>query len=347
MITFAIVISCVLSLPPTWTPLIVGNELEGWTIVNGDKSTWTIKDDMIVCSGKPTGVIRTNKVYENFILELDWRHMVENGNAGLFVWSDPFPAIGVPFTKSIEVQIMDGKELDWYTTHGDIFSIWGATMTPDVPHPKGDHIQRCLPSERRSKPAPEWNHYTVTCIDGTIKLSVNGAFVSGAHDVTPRKGHICLESEGTEVYFKNINIMELPPSSPVTAKAEEVEHYYIGFNTLFTGINLQGWIVNSSTKEHWSVNDNILTTDGNGIALKTVMEYKDYEFVVDYRCKDQTSKPYIILNGVKTMLFIENAGHWNREPVNRITGRVLNGQISIGSDEGSVDFCNIFVRTMK
>ena len=77
------------------------------------------------------------------------------------------------------------------------------------------------------------------------------------------------------------------------------------------------------------------------------MEYKDFEFVVDYRCKDETSKPYMILNGVKTMLDKENVGHWNREVVNRMPDRTLNGQISIGSDEGSVDFCNIFVRTLK
>ena len=345
MITCILAITCVLSLPPTWSPLIVGDELDGWTIVNGDKSTWTVNDAMIICSGKPTGVIRTNKMYENFILELDWRHMVENGNAGLFVWSDPFPAIGVPFTKSIEVQIMDGKELDWYTTHGDIFSIWGAMMTPDRPHPKG--YNRCLPSERRSNPAPEWNHYTVTCIDGTIKLAVNGVIVSGAHDVTPSKGYICLEAEGTLAHFKNINIMELPPSSPVTPEAEEIENFYVGFTTLFTGINLRGWIVNSSTRSHWAVGDNVLTTDGEGDALKTVMEYKDFEFVVDYRCKDETSKPYMILSGVKTMLDKENVGHWNREVVNRMPDRTLNGQISIGSDEGSVDFCNIFVRTLK
>lgn len=342
MITCTIAISCALSLPPIWTPLIVGEELDGWTIVNGDKSTWTIKDDTIICSGKPTGVIRTNKVYENFILELDWRHMEANGNAGLFVWSDSYPAIGVPFTKSIEIQVMDGKELDWYTTHGDIFSIWGATMTPDIPHPKG--IERCLPSERRSKPSPEWNHYTVTCIDGTIKLAVNGAIVSGAHDVMPRKGYICLESEGTEAHFKNINIIELPPSSPIT---EEIENFYIGFTTLFTGINFQGWIVNSTTRNHWTVGDNVLTTNGEGGALKTVMGYEDFEFVVDYRCKDESSKPYIILNDVKTMLYTDNPGKWNREVISRVSGTVNNGQISIGSDAGSVDFCNIFIRTPK
>ena len=171
MITLFTAITCALSSSAAWKPLFNGENLEGWTTVNGATSTWTVKDEMIICSGKPTGVIRTNKMYENFVLELDWRHILPNGNAGLFVWSDPIPAVGVPFTRAIEVQIMDGKELDWYTTHGDIFSIWGASMIPDDPHPHGEHVQRCLPSERRSNPAPEWNHYTVTCIDGQNNLS--------------------------------------------------------------------------------------------------------------------------------------------------------------------------------
>ena len=128
-------ISLLLSTAPQWEPLFNGTNLDGWTIVNGDVSTWTVEDQMIVCSGKPTGVMRTDKAYENFILDFDWKHLETNGNAGLFVWSAPYPAVGIPFTKAIEVQIMVGKELDWYTTHGDIFSIWGAQMTPRASSP--------------------------------------------------------------------------------------------------------------------------------------------------------------------------------------------------------------------
>ena len=79
-------ISLLLSSAPHWEPLFNGKNLEGWTIVNGDTSTWTVDNrggtQMIVCSGKPTGVMRTDKVYENFILDFDWRHPEKNGNAG-------------------------------------------------------------------------------------------------------------------------------------------------------------------------------------------------------------------------------------------------------------------------
>ena len=48
----------------------------------------TVADGMIVCSGKPIGEIRTDRMYQNFVLELEWRHMVPRGNAGVFIWAD-------------------------------------------------------------------------------------------------------------------------------------------------------------------------------------------------------------------------------------------------------------------
>jgi hypothetical protein len=259
--------------------------------------------------------------------------MVANGNAGLFVWSDPIPAIGVPFTRSIEVQIMDGKELDWYTTHGDIFSIWGAKMTPDDPHPMG--IERCLPSERRSKPAPEWNHYIVTCIDGQINLSVNGAFVSGATNVSPRKGYLCLEAEGTPAQFKNIRILELPPSAP---KTTDIANEDIGFVTLFTGLDVNGWTTGNASA--WTAGGNVLHCEKGSGTLTTTKTYGPYELIVDYKLQEDDSTAYIVVDGVQTELPKAKAGTWNRH-----THRGMGGNIGIGGSNAS--FTNIFSRPLK
>ncbi|MCH8960609.1 MAG: DUF1080 domain-containing protein [Bacteroidetes bacterium] len=70
-----------------FVPLFNGRDLSGWVNVNGASGTWTVRDDMIVCSGLPTGVLRTTEHYENFILELEWRHLHPGGNAGLFVFA--------------------------------------------------------------------------------------------------------------------------------------------------------------------------------------------------------------------------------------------------------------------
>ena len=148
-------------------------------------------------------------------MEVEWRHLRPKGNAGVFIWSDAKPVTHRVFTRSIEVQVLDGRETANYTSHGDVFAIHGARMTPDRPHPNG--WARCLPSEKRANPSPGWNHYRITCNDGRITLAVNGKVVSGGSDCFPRKGYICLESEGSPCEFRNILIKELP-STGATAE---------------------------------------------------------------------------------------------------------------------------------
>ena len=267
-------------------PLFNGKDLSGWVNVNCAPSTFTVQDDMIISTGIPTGVLRTLRQYENFILELEWRHMRPKGNAGLFVWSDPVTARGQPFTRSVEVQILDGRNTESYTSHGDVFSIHGATLKPDRPHPSGS--MRCLPSERRAKPAGEWNHYRVVCNDGVLKLAVNGKVVSGASECRPRKGYICLEAEGSECHFRNIRIKELPSTN---ATAEETATVARGFTSLYTGVDLSGWTTSRSGSSPaepgaWRVQNWRLAFAGGKASkrdLWTEEKYRDFILICDWR----------------------------------------------------------------
>jgi len=249
-------------------PLFNGRNLDGWVNVNCGPETWKVEGGIIVCSGIPTGVMRRERMYENYILELEWRHMKPKGNAGLFVHSDPVTAPGQPFTRSIEVQILDGRNTANYTSHGDVFAIHGATMRPDKPHPRG--WMRSLPSERRCNPAGQWNHYRVECRDGAISLA---------------KGYICLESEGGLVHFRNIRIQELPGSNPsgemVAKKAE-------GFRSLYNGLDLRGWKAAPGHEGHWRAKNWVLDYDGKSEAegdksLWTEEEFGDFVLIVDWR----------------------------------------------------------------
>jgi hypothetical protein len=280
-------------------PLFNGKDLSGWVNVNCAPSTFTVRDGLIVCTGIPTGVMRTDKQYENFILELEWRHLKEGGNSGLFVWSDAITAPGVPFTRAIEVQILDGRNSETYTSHGDVFAIHGAKLTPDRPHPRG--AMRCLPSEFRCKPAGEWNHYRVVCNDGVIKLSVNGKEVSGGSACTPRKGYICLESEGSECHFRNIRIKELPSTNP---KPEDIATLDEGFQSLYSGLDLSGWRNDPGHAGHWQPRDWRLDYDGKSEAqdknLWSEKEYGDFVLICDWRWTGKpvkTPRPVILLNG--------------------------------------------------
>jgi hypothetical protein len=276
--------------PVPFKPMFNGKDLSGWVPINVAPNTFTVRDGMIVSTGVPTGLLRTERMYENFILEMEWRHLRPGGNAGLFVWGDPLTAPGTPFARGIEVQILDGRETASYTSHGDIFSIHGATCVPARPHPGG--WPRCLPSEKRCKPSPEWNHYRVVARDGVIKLSVNGKEVSEVRECSPRKGYLHLESEGSECHFRNLRIHELPSSNPPAGQVARAAES--GWKNLYTGIDLTGWKAEPAHREHWLVRDWMLKYDGQCRArdpnLWTEKEYGDFELIADWRLSGRARK---------------------------------------------------------
>jgi hypothetical protein len=202
---------------PGFVELFNGKDLSGWASVNTDPDTWSVRDELLVCSGLPIGVMRSEKQYENFLLHIEWRHMQAGGNSGVFVWSEGSVPEGRRLPKGMEVQML---ELDWVNQHplkngepndigyisGELFGANGLTATPD--NPRG---RRSKSLELRCKGKGEWNVYDVVCVAGTVKLSINGKFVNSIRDSSMRKGYLCLESEGSEVHFRNIRILELPP----------------------------------------------------------------------------------------------------------------------------------------
>ncbi len=189
--------------------------------VNGNPDTWTWKDGLLHCTGDPVGVIRLKKLYTNFELVVQWRHLRSGGNSGVFVWVPESSLKDLPkgrLPQGIEVQVLDhgyaeqyekqhGKKPDWFTTNGDVFAV-GVKMTPFPPlSPDGS---RSFPRKQLSKGINEWNHYYVRAINGEVRLWVNGEEVSGGNNCEPRSGCLCLESEGSPIDFRNLRIRELP-----------------------------------------------------------------------------------------------------------------------------------------
>jgi hypothetical protein len=211
---------------PVWRDLFNKRDLKGWIRVNTDENTWKVKDKMLICSGHPIGVMRSDRQYENFILHIEWMHIEPGGNSGMFVWSAARPGAN-RLPDGVEVQML---ELDWVKlntkngvvppiayVHGELFGVGGVKTVPD--NPRGE---RSKSIENLCKPRGEWNTYTVVCVDGVIKLAVNGKFVNGVAKSTQKKGYLCLESEGAEIHFRSIKIMELPPgvTTPEQTAAE-------------------------------------------------------------------------------------------------------------------------------
>ena len=358
-------------------PLFNGKDLSGWVLVNTPPQTWTVQDEILVCSGKPVGELRTDRMYQNFILELEWRHLVSGGNAGVFVWADDITSRGVPFHRSVEVQVLENAygQSASHTTHGDIFPIHGATMTPL----NGRGGSRAFPTEERSKPSPEWNHYRIECRDGAISLAVNGKVVTRGTDASPRKGYLCLESEGGVVHYRNIRIHELPDA---TVADEHVAVANRNFRSLYTGLDLSGWTISENGRNAWAAQDWVLAYDGTAAAdasqIETDQKFGNVGFIFDMRPAQAFQSLTLKRSDAKTSLIIrpddsrwsdafQKRGEWLRWEGILQDGRVtllLNGRSVIDKEPvefqndsagtgalslqpiGRVDFANIYVREL-
>jgi hypothetical protein len=201
---------------PEFRELFNGKDLTGWVNINTNPDTWKFRDGLLICSGRPIGVLCSEKQYENFMLHIEWMHMEAGGNSGVFVWSDARPGEQNRLPNGVEVQML---ELEWPNlntrngvtppvayVHGELFGVGGVKTTPD--NPRGE---RSMSIENRALGKGQWNTYDVVAVDGVIKLAVNGKFVNGISRSTQKKGYFCLESEGGEIHFRNIRVLELPP----------------------------------------------------------------------------------------------------------------------------------------
>jgi hypothetical protein len=180
----------------------------------------------------PTGLIRSLKAYENFILEYEFRHLTEapsanggpdtSGNSGLIIAHSAFPKPGGPYpNEGHEIQVCNLGNGAWYTSHGDIFTMPGSTSSA-LPDPRfgisHDCGHRSMPIAFHGSKTGEWNRIRITSVDGVIQNEVNGHLASALYRASPRKGYMSFESEGAPVEFRHMRIQELEPDPDLAAK---------------------------------------------------------------------------------------------------------------------------------
>jgi hypothetical protein len=357
--------------------LFNGRGLDNWVVTNTPPETWQVRDGMLVCTGKPYGEIRTRKMYQNFVFEVEWRHLIPGGNAGIFLWADDIPSKGVPFHRGIEVQVLEHAygNTRSHTTHGDIFPIHGAQMKPN----NGRGGSRAFPTELRGRPAPEWNHYRITCKNGDVQLEVNGKLVTSGRNCSPRKGYLCLESEGGIVHFRNMRIQELP-DTPIEQTDIAVANR--GYSSLYTGLNLSGWsssdgidLTGLKSSNGWEVADWTLKHSGSKTSELATVLTRATGFLLDFRRDSEGSFSQIQLTLGTSAVDLatlpatgstsgleQKPGQWNRiecdwsEDVLSLTinGQAVRVEAAIEVDtrpaaltlqaRGAVTFANLFVR---
>lgn len=187
--------------------LFNGRDFTGWTYsLSKDDvklaDVWSVKDGVITCKGKPSGYLRTEKDYANYVLTLEWRwpEGTTKGNSGVLVHSSTPKAIGV-WPESIEAQLALGNA-------GDIWVIGATIEIPDADKRVMGRRHLNL-TDNSEKPSGQWNTYEITAKGDELILKVNGELVNHARKCSETKGAICLQSEGAEVQFRNIKLRTL------------------------------------------------------------------------------------------------------------------------------------------
>lgn len=179
--------------------LFNGSDLTGWRGFHeggaAAQGVWSVAaGGILACSGAPKGYLFTEKEYESYVLELDWRWVVETGaagNSGVLLRVIGEPAI---WPKCLEAQLKSGSA-------GDFHVIGGFEVAALPERPKGARGSAAVRSEN---PVGQWNHYRITVDRNVVTLEINGTLVNQAVGVEIVPGRIGLQSEGAPIQFKDI-----------------------------------------------------------------------------------------------------------------------------------------------
>lgn len=186
------------------TALFNGRDLSGWTFdLQGDvapATVWSVEKGLLVCQGKPPGVIRTEKDYANYELVLEWRWApgTKGGNSGLLIHASTPRARGI-WPQCLEVQLATGKAGN--------FRLNGETIEPSQPpFDRGDerHIPKL--TDDSEKPVGQWNTMRVRAVGLEVSVWVNGAKVNEGRNASATRGAICLQSEGAGIHFRKVEL---------------------------------------------------------------------------------------------------------------------------------------------
>jgi hypothetical protein len=59
------------------------------------------------------------------------------------------------------------------------------------------------------KPRGQWNELVCVCRDDHITAQLNGVTVNEAHRVFPKRGRILLQCEGSEIFFRRVELVPI------------------------------------------------------------------------------------------------------------------------------------------
>ncbi len=220
LLTCSLVLAAMSSIPakdepktegPAFQKLYNGTNLDGWEVFQGDIGAWEAKGELLSCVKEGGGWLKTKKVYSDYVLRLEYK-IPAGGNSGVGI---RVPPEGAVHQAGMEIQILD----DDAPMHKDLKAAqYTGSIYYQAPAKKG-----------APKPTGEWNTLEITCAGHHVKIVLNGQVINDVQldkfteaespkEYTPladrpQVGAIALQSHGSRVDFRNIEVQELTKQS--------------------------------------------------------------------------------------------------------------------------------------
>jgi hypothetical protein len=212
---------------PSPDPIGVGKDPDG---------VFSVKDGAIRIEGRVWGALTTLESFENYRLRLEFKWGEkkwpprESAKRDSGVLYHAVGAHGVQYgawMRSFESQVQEGDSGDFHSLDGVTVDVESVTVDVDggknLKYAPGAAVEagvhrRVVHSEDAEKPGA-WNVMEIVAKGDTVEHIVNGKTVFRAKNLRQQvdgkpvpltKGRIQLQSEGAEVFYRNIEIRPLP-----------------------------------------------------------------------------------------------------------------------------------------
>lgn len=192
--------------PAAHIELFNGRDFSGWTFSmkndSDPKATWIVTNGVIHCTGAPTGFIRTEQSYHDYVLTVEWRFLKVTptaNNTGVLVDMQMPDHV---WPRCVQVQ---GK----HEHQGDLFLMMGAESKEH----KGMNANTPIPlrGAANEHPVGEWDTVKTICQTaadgtGTITAYVNGRLMNETTECTLTNGFIGIQSEGGDIEIRKMSL---------------------------------------------------------------------------------------------------------------------------------------------
>jgi serine/threonine protein kinase len=321
-------------------------------------AVFTVHDDMIHFSGQHAGYVCTEEAYANYRLTVEYRwggqtwppREAKARSSGVLLHCvGPDAAYHSIWPESLRCQLIEGgsgtllavpgahvprfsaeaKErgtVAYYKPGSPLVPIDRGRLDCDGRDPQWKDVKDFRGEADVEKPLGEWNRLECVCTGDSVTVLLNGRVVNAATKLSHTRGRIALMSDGTEVFFRGIDLQPLAGFEKSMPPEEK------RWQSLFNGGDLAGWVMPEGKVEgNWGADRGHIYTSGKDKNwLMTTKEYTDFEMRLEYLMTTKTNSGVALRTppnldpareGLEIQI-IDAAGHRNLRP-EELTGSLF------------------------